>query len=110
MRRIVEQLGPNFVTLRGQGGEEIAISAGTTRRRGARIRASTLFFDQRWNRFSDVPLASRSSRMSTDVGRGMPSRHGDARVGDRKPAVDDTTQSRSSSASVAGLAEARAAR
>lgn len=53
-----EKSGPNFVVLRGQGGEEVAISAweanGVTR-----IRASTLFFDQAIDRFlSTLPLVS----------------------------------------------------
>ena len=46
----VEQEGPGFLTLRGQGGEEIAMAVfpgqGVTR-----IRASTLFFDQAIMRF-----------------------------------------------------------
>jgi len=56
----VEQLGANFVTLRGQGGEEIAISAWDDKEKGVtRIRASTLFFDQALDRFfSTLPLAS----------------------------------------------------
>jgi len=45
-----EEEGPGFVTLRGQGGEEIALavfaSEGATR-----VRASTLFFDQAVSRF-----------------------------------------------------------
>lgn len=54
----VDKEGPRFVVLRGQGGEEIALSAwddgGTTR-----VRASTLFFDQAVDRFfSTLPLAS----------------------------------------------------
>ncbi len=54
----VEKSGPGFVTLRGQGGEEVVLSAwedkGVTR-----IRASTLFFDQALDRFlSTLPLAS----------------------------------------------------
>ena len=54
----VEKSGPRFVVLRGQGGEEVAISAwddtGVTR-----VRASTLFFDQAVDRFfSTLPLAS----------------------------------------------------
>ena len=56
----VEKSGPNFVTLRGQGGEEIAISAWDDAERGVtRVRASTLFFDQALDRFfSTLPLAS----------------------------------------------------
>jgi hypothetical protein len=45
-----EKEGPNFLTLRGQGGEEIALAvlpAGV----GSRVRASTLFFDQAVGRF-----------------------------------------------------------
>ncbi len=56
----VEQAGPTFVTLRGQGGEEIVISAWEDKERGVtRVRASTLFFDQALDRFfSTLPLAS----------------------------------------------------
>jgi len=45
-----EREGPSFLTLRGQGGEEIALAvmpAGA----GSRVRASTLFFDQAVARF-----------------------------------------------------------
>lgn len=54
----VEKEGPGFLTLRGQGGEELVMRAwedgGVTR-----IRASTLFFDQAIDRFfSTLPLAS----------------------------------------------------
>jgi hypothetical protein len=54
----LEKSGPNFVALRGQGGEEVVISAwddkGVTR-----VRGSTLFFDQALDRFfSTLPLAS----------------------------------------------------
>ena len=54
----VDKEGPRFIVLRGQGGEEVALSAwdegGTTR-----VRASTLFFDQAVGRFlSTLPLAS----------------------------------------------------
>jgi hypothetical protein len=54
----IEQEGPRFIVLRGQGGEEVALSAwddaGVTR-----VRASTLFFDQAVDRFfSTLPLAS----------------------------------------------------
>jgi len=52
-----EKQGPSWMTLRGQGGEEIALSAradgGATR-----VRASTLLFDQAVSRFlSTLPLA-----------------------------------------------------
>lgn len=52
-----EKQGPFWMTLRGQGGEEIALSAradgGATR-----VRASTLLFDQAVSRFiSTLPRA-----------------------------------------------------
>jgi len=54
----LEKSGPNFVAMRGQGGEEVVLSAwddkGVTR-----VRGSTLFFDQALDRFfSTLPLAS----------------------------------------------------
>jgi hypothetical protein len=54
----LEKSGPNFLALRGQGGEEVVLSAwddkGVTR-----VRGSTLFFDQALDRFfSTLPLAS----------------------------------------------------
>ena len=56
-----EKEGPGWVTLRGQGGEEVAIAvfAGD----GAnRVRASTLLFDQAVERFlSTLPTPSRSA-------------------------------------------------
>ena len=56
----VEQRGANFVTLRGQGGEEVVVSAWADSATGVtRVRASTLFFDQALDRFlSTLPLAS----------------------------------------------------
>ena len=45
-----EKEGPNYLTLRGQGGEEVAlaiVSSGPTNR----VRASTLLFDQAVERF-----------------------------------------------------------
>ncbi len=52
-----EKEGPTFLTLRGQGGQEIALAvmpAGT----GSHVRASTLFFDQAVARFlSTLPPA-----------------------------------------------------
>lgn len=51
-----EREGANFVTLRGQGGEEAVFSA-TETPEGTRIRASTLFFDQAISRFlSTLPV------------------------------------------------------
>jgi hypothetical protein len=56
----VEKQGPNFVNLRGQGGEEVVIGAWPDADKGVtRVRASTLFFDQALDRFfSTLPLAS----------------------------------------------------
>ena len=45
-----EQEGPTFLTLRGQGGEEIALAV-LPAPGGSRVRASTLFFDQAVERF-----------------------------------------------------------
>ncbi len=57
----VEKSGPTFLTLRGQGGEEVVFSAWTDSGNGVtRVRASTLFFDQAIDRFfSTLPLASQ---------------------------------------------------
>jgi hypothetical protein len=53
-----ERVGPNYLTLRGQGGEEIAFAVWPTQN-GTRVRVSTLFFDQPVDRFlSTLPLAS----------------------------------------------------
>lgn len=54
-----EKEGPRYLTLRGQGGEEIAIAIIAT---GAaeRVRASTLLFDQTVQRFlSTLPGGGR---------------------------------------------------
>jgi hypothetical protein len=45
-----ERQGPGFLTLRGQGGEEIAMAVAPVSG-GTRVRASTLFFDQTLDRF-----------------------------------------------------------
>ena len=45
-----EREGPAFVSLRGQGGEEIVIAV-MPAPGGSRVRASTLFFDQALARF-----------------------------------------------------------
>lgn len=51
-----EKEGPRFVTLRGQGGEEIALAVWPDSQ-GTRVRVSTLFFDQVVDRFlSTLPL------------------------------------------------------
>lgn len=57
----VEKRGPNFLTLRGQGGEEVVFSAWDDKEHSVtRVRASTLFFDQALDRFfSTLPLASQ---------------------------------------------------
>lgn len=53
-----EKEGPAFLTLRGQGGEEIAMAV-TPAPGGTRVRASTLLFDQTVDRFfSTLPAAS----------------------------------------------------
>ena len=52
-----EKEGPTFLSLRGQGGEEISLAVAAA---GAstRVRASTLFFDQALTRFlSTLPTA-----------------------------------------------------
>jgi len=54
----VEKEGPQFVVLRGQGGEEVVFNASPVEG-GSRVRASTLFFDQAIDRFlSTLPLAT----------------------------------------------------
>ena len=45
-----EKEGPGYVTLRGQGGEEVAIAVFQAEG-GTRVRASTLLFDQSVDRF-----------------------------------------------------------
>jgi hypothetical protein len=56
-----EKEGPNFLVLRGQGGEEIALAA-IPAPGGTRVRASTLLFDQPVDRFlSTLPPADVSS-------------------------------------------------
>jgi hypothetical protein len=53
----VETEGPEFVVLRGQGGEEIAVRAWSDAAGKTQVRASTLFFDQALDRFfSTLPL------------------------------------------------------
>jgi hypothetical protein len=57
----LEKSGSTFVALRGQGGEEVVLSAWEDKETGVtRVRASTLFFDQALDRFfSTLPLASQ---------------------------------------------------
>ncbi len=54
----LEQEGADFVTFRGQGGEEIAIGVATIER-GSSVRGSTYLFDQQLSRFFSTlpPLA-----------------------------------------------------
>jgi hypothetical protein len=55
-----EKEGTNYLTLRGQGGEEIALAI-LPDSGGSRIRASTLFFDQALARFlSTLPLLTQA--------------------------------------------------
>src|SRR5579884_226621 len=55
----VEQEGPEFVVLRGQGGEEVVLRAWVDGEGKTQVRASTLFFDQALDRFlSTLPLVS----------------------------------------------------
>jgi hypothetical protein len=59
-----EKEGPEYVVLRGQGGEEVVINAtsegtGDAGPATSRVRASTLFFDQALDRFfSTLPVTS----------------------------------------------------
>jgi len=53
-----EREGPGFLTLRGQGGEEIALAV-VAAGGATRVRASTLFFDQAVGRFfATLPAAT----------------------------------------------------
>ena len=53
----LEKEGPQFVVLRGQGGEEVVVHAWPDADGKTRVRASTLFFDQAVGRFlSTLPL------------------------------------------------------
>ena len=55
-----EKEGPSFLTLRGQGGEEVAIAVFAAPK-GTRVRASTLLFDQPLDRFlSTLPTPSET--------------------------------------------------
>lgn len=53
----LEKEGPQFVVLRGQGGEEVVVHAWPDAAGNTQVRASTLFFDQAVDRFlSTLPL------------------------------------------------------
>jgi hypothetical protein len=55
-----EKEGPTWLTLRGQGGEEIALAVAPAPG-GTRVRASTLLFDQPVDRFlSTLPPPTES--------------------------------------------------
>ena len=57
----LEKEGPAWLSLRGQGGEEIAIAVASLPG-GCRVRASTLFFDQALGRFlSTLPPAEQGA-------------------------------------------------
>jgi hypothetical protein len=58
-----EEQGPTYLTLRGQGGEEIAIFVKESENGGdTYIRASTLLFDQALDRFlSTLPAAGETT-------------------------------------------------
>jgi hypothetical protein len=55
-----EKEGPSYLTLRGQGGEEIALAVWPAPNgNGTRVRISSLFFDQVVDRFlSTLPIPS----------------------------------------------------
>jgi hypothetical protein len=56
-----EKEGPTYLTLRGQGGEEVAIAV-LPAPVGTRVRASTLLFDQPLDRFlSTLPTPSETA-------------------------------------------------
>ena len=56
-----EKEGPTYLTLRGQGGEEIAIAVRSSAN-GTHVRASTLLFDQPLDRFlSTLPVGLEAS-------------------------------------------------
>ncbi len=56
-----EKEGPAFLSLRGQGGEEIAMAVAPAPA-GTRVRVSTLLFDQTVERFlSTLPAVSEAS-------------------------------------------------
>jgi hypothetical protein len=53
----LEKEGPQFVVLRGQGGEEVVVHAWPDAAGKTQVRASTLLFDQAVDRFlSTLPL------------------------------------------------------
>jgi hypothetical protein len=63
----VDMEGPNFISLRGMGGEEIVV--GVTADGGAtRVSASTYMFDQQVARFlSTLPMSGAPASQNVDV-------------------------------------------
>ena len=58
----VEKEGPAFVSLRGQGGEEILIGAAAAPDGGTRVTGSTYLFDQQVARFfATLPPAAEAA-------------------------------------------------
>lgn len=56
-----EKEGPTYLTLRGQGGEEVVISVSAAPE-GTRVRAGTLMFDQALGRFlSTLPQLAQGA-------------------------------------------------
>jgi hypothetical protein len=59
-----EKEGPNFVSLRGQGGEEVLVAASPAPDgQGTRVTGSTYLFDQQLARFFDTlpPVATEAA-------------------------------------------------
>ena len=58
----VEKEGPTFVSLRGQGGEEILIGTAAAPEGGTRVTGSTYLFDQQVARFfATLPPAAEAA-------------------------------------------------
>ncbi len=58
----LEKEGPTFVSLRGQGGEEVLIGAAATDGAGTRVTGSTYLFDQQVARFfATLPPAAEAA-------------------------------------------------
>ena len=58
----LEKEGPTFVSLRGQGGEEVLIGATAADGAGTRVTGSTYLFDQQVSRFfATLPPAAEAA-------------------------------------------------
>jgi hypothetical protein len=58
----LEKEGPTFVSLRGQGGEEVLIAASAADGAGTRVTGSTYLFDQQVSRFfATLPPAAEAA-------------------------------------------------